>query len=49
MLLSKGELHRLIKVVEAKNIAPEVSEKLDLLHALFIEAAALAEVEPLDP
>jgi hypothetical protein len=40
MLLKKGELHRLISVVEPKSLAVEVGEKLDLLHDIF-KAAAL--------
>lgn len=35
MLLKKGELHRLVVTVDAKSIASEVKEKLDLLHTLF--------------
>lgn len=35
LLLKKGELHRLVSVVEAKEISQEVGEKLDLLHELF--------------
>lgn len=45
MLLTKGELHRLMSVVDPKTIAPEVSEKLDLLLSLFTAAAPLAEVD----
>lgn len=40
MLLKKGELHRLVATVDAKTIAAEVKEKLDLLHTLFQAAAA---------
>jgi len=35
MLLRKGELHRLMSVVDARTIPAEVAEKLDLLKALF--------------
>ncbi|MBP9685995.1 MAG: AAA family ATPase [Rhodoferax sp.] len=35
MLLKKGELHRLVTMVDPRLIAAEVSEKLDLLHGLF--------------
>jgi hypothetical protein len=45
MLLTKGELHRLVAVVDPKTIAAEVSEKLDLLQGLFTAAAPLAEVD----
>lgn len=45
MLLTKGELHRLMAVVDPKTIAPEVSEKLDLLQTLFTVAAPLAEID----
>jgi len=50
MLLKKGELHRLVAVVEPKSIPTEVSEKLDLLHALFKSAAqAVVETESITP
>jgi hypothetical protein len=45
MMLKKGELHRLISVVEPKTIVPEVSEKLDLLHELFNAAAKYVPVD----
>jgi ABC-type nitrate/sulfonate/bicarbonate transport system ATPase subunit len=45
MLLTKGELHRLVAVVDPKTIAAEVSEKLDLLHSLFAVALPLAEID----
>ena len=45
MLLTKGELHRLVAVVDPKTIAAEVSEKLDLLHSLFAVAVPLAEID----
>jgi energy-coupling factor transporter ATP-binding protein EcfA2 len=35
MLLKKGELHRLVAVVDPKSIPAEVNEKLDLLYTLF--------------
>ena len=41
MLLTKGELHRLIALVDPKTIAAEVSEKLDLLQILFTVAVPL--------
>ena len=45
MLLTKGELHRLMAVVDPKTIAAEVSEKLDLLHGLFTAAVPLVEID----
>lgn len=45
MLLSKGELHRLVKIVDPKMIAPEVNEKLDLLQKLFTVSAPLVEID----
>jgi hypothetical protein len=45
MLLTKGELHRLMAVVDPKTIPVEVGEKLDLLHSVFTVAAPLAEVD----
>ena len=38
MLLRKGSLHQLLDFVDAKNIAPEVTTKLDLLESLFKKA-----------
>jgi ABC-type cobalamin transport system ATPase subunit len=35
MLLKKGELHRLIALVDAETLAPEVGEKLTALQRLF--------------
>ena len=35
MLLRKGELHRLVQLVEPASISHEVAAKLDLLHALL--------------
>ncbi len=43
LLLKKGELHRLVSVVDAKSIPAEVTEKLDLLHQLFKSAAQFSE------
>jgi ABC-type cobalamin/Fe3+-siderophores transport system ATPase subunit len=43
MMLKKGELHRLIPMVEPQAIAAEVSEKLDLLHSLFKSAVGRVE------
>lgn len=40
MLLKKGELHRLVATVDSKTIAAEVTEKLDLLHTLFLTGNA---------
>lgn len=40
MLLKKGELHRLVALVEVKAVPAEVTEKLDLLQALFQAATA---------
>lgn len=48
MLLKKGELHRLIALVDPKAIPGEVTEKLDLLSALFSSATPPEEVEPND-
>ncbi|MBK7003396.1 MAG: AAA family ATPase [Rhodoferax sp.] len=45
MLLTKGELHRLVALVDPKSVSVEVSEKLDLLLSLFTVAAPLVEVE----
>ena len=45
MLLTKGELHRLMAVVDPKTIPAEVSEKLDLLQILFTVAAPLVEID----
>lgn len=45
MLLTKGELHRLVALVDPKLVSVEVSEKLDLLLSLFTVAAPLVEVE----
>jgi hypothetical protein len=44
MLLKKGELHRLVSVVDANAIPAEVAEKLDFLHALFKSAVQSADV-----
>jgi energy-coupling factor transporter ATP-binding protein EcfA2 len=45
MLLTKGELHRLMAVVDPKTIAAEVSEKLNLLQSLFTAAVPLVEID----
>ena len=45
MLLTKGELHRLVAQVSPSTIAAEVREKLDLLVELFRGAAPSEEVE----
>ncbi|WP_338413919.1 ATP-binding protein [uncultured Sphaerotilus sp.] len=42
MLLTKGELHRLVELVDPATLVPEVREKLDLLHALFHAAGPLS-------
>lgn len=42
MLLRKGSLHQLLDFVEARNIAPEVTAKLDLLESLFKRARTVA-------
>lgn len=42
MLLRKGSLHQLLDFVDAKNIAPEVTAKLDLLESLFKKARTVA-------
>lgn len=44
MLLRKGELHQLIRFIEPESIPAEVTEKLDLLQALF-ESALPGEEE----
>ena len=44
MLLKKGELHRLVAYADTQSIPAEVSEKLDLLGALF-QAALDRDVE----
>jgi hypothetical protein len=48
MLLKKGELHRLISLVDPKTIPAEVMEKLDMLSALFKSATPSEEVERVD-
>jgi len=45
MLLKKGELHRLIAMVDPKTIPQEVTEKLDLLHGLFTSAVPHVELD----
>jgi AAA domain, putative AbiEii toxin, Type IV TA system/AAA ATPase domain len=39
MLLKKGELHSLVAIADAKTVAAEVVQKLDLLYALFQSAS----------
>ena len=39
MLLRKGDLHQLVRFVSPESVAPEVTEKLDLLRRLFENAA----------
>ena len=43
MLLRKGELHQLVRLVSPSSVAPEVNEKLDLLQTLFENAAPAEE------
>lgn len=43
MLLTKGELHRLVELVDPATLVPEVREKLDLLQALFQAAGPLSQ------
>lgn len=45
MLLKKGELHRLMAFVDPQSIAPEVTDKLDLLAELFSTASSSAADE----
>ncbi|MDZ4144571.1 MAG: AAA family ATPase [Burkholderiales bacterium] len=45
MLLKKGELHRLVRSVEPRNISAEVAEKLDSLVQLFRTANPPEAVE----
>ena len=46
MLLRKGELHRLISMIEPATIPKEVSEKLDELRTLFAGATKHEEISP---
>jgi hypothetical protein len=39
MLFRKGELYRLLDGVEPRDLPSEVSQKLEVLHALFLRAA----------
>jgi ABC-type branched-subunit amino acid transport system ATPase component len=48
MLLTKGELHRLVAQAPVAAIPTEVSEKLDLLADLFRQAVTAEAVEPED-
>jgi ABC-type branched-subunit amino acid transport system ATPase component len=44
MLLRKGELHRLIHLMDVTSIPTEVRSKLDELHGLFQKASTMEEV-----
>jgi len=44
MLLTKGELHRLVDEVSPGAVAREVAEKLDVVAELFRNAAAMVVV-----
>jgi ABC-type branched-subunit amino acid transport system ATPase component len=44
MLLRKGELHRLIHLMDGASIPAEVRSKLDELHGLFQQASTMEEV-----
>jgi hypothetical protein len=44
MLLRKGELHRLVHLMDAASIPAEVRSKLDELHDLFQLASTMEEV-----
>lgn len=46
MLLKKGELHRLVALVDPKSIPAEVTEKLNLLAELFQAARPPEAVDP---
>lgn len=48
MLLKKGELHRLVALVDPSSIPAEVTEKLNLLADLFQSARPPEAVEPTD-
>lgn len=48
MPLKKGELHRLVAIVEPKSIPAEVTEKLNLLAELFRAATPPEEIERAD-
>lgn len=45
MLLKKGDLHRLIQMIEIRSIPPEVGDKLDELRHLFQTANPHEEIE----
>ena len=47
--MTKGELHRLMGLVDPKTIAGEVSEKLNLLLTLFTVAVPREEIEQPQP
>ena len=49
MLLKKGELHLLVRYVDAKAIAPEVTEKLTMLFNLLKAANPTEEIEYTTP
>jgi ABC-type nitrate/sulfonate/bicarbonate transport system ATPase subunit len=44
MLLTKGELHRLVESVNPESLPREVADKLDLIADLFQRASAMADV-----
>ena len=44
MLLTKGEFHRLVQLVETGGVSREVIEKLDWIADLFEKAASMPEV-----
>lgn len=46
MLLTKGELHKLVELVDPDTLVPEVREKLDFLQILFEVAGPLSPTEP---
>ncbi len=47
MLLTKGELHRLVSFAPLSSIAQEVTQKLDILSELFKMASTKGEIAPL--
>lgn len=47
MLLTKGELHRLVSFAPIASIAQEVTQKLDMLSELFKMASTKEEIAPL--
>lgn len=46
MLLKKGELHNLVKYQDPNHFATEVTEKLDLIHQLFLSVLTSTEDPP---